>query len=215
MVSVYTDADYLSAYKQKQRIFAGFLIMTGVYLALCISMLVFHISLPYASKLDIIPKILTYTGTVAYCVVMFPYMSIKYSRVRRYVKMLFYVSEGMKLEESNYFYTFRTKNLQKDHIDVGSCAFETWNKKRMEWDEREVYVDLEKPLPEIESGDYVRYISQSNFLIQYEILQKHAYEFSEYEEVDEDEEAIESEEENAENSAENNVEETQTESENV
>ncbi|MBQ7924115.1 MAG: hypothetical protein IJ329_02285 [Clostridia bacterium] len=188
MISVYTDADYLAAYKQKQRIFTGFWAMTCTYLAICIAMLVYHISLPYAAKEDVIPKIITYVFTGAYFVIIFPYMSIKYSRVRRYCKMLFYVCEGLKMEESNYFYTFRTKNLQKDHIDVVGCAFETWSKKRQEWQEREVYFDVEKPLPGFESGDYVRYISQSNFLVQYEILEKHAYEFSEYEEDEETEE---------------------------
>ena len=54
--------------------------------------------------------------------------------------------------------------------------------------EREVYFDVEKPLPAFESGDYVRYIAQSNFIVQYEILQKHAYEFSEEEYEDEYEE---------------------------
>ncbi len=188
MISVYTDADYLAAYKQKKRVFTGFMLVTFAYLALCIAMLVYHITLPYASKLDAIPKVITFVATAGYVVFLFPYMGIKYSRIRRYNKMLFYVGEGMKMEESNYFYTFRTKNLQKDHIDVIGCAFETWSKKRQEWLEREVYFDMEKPSPEIESGDYVRYISQSNFLVQYEILEKHAYEFSEYEEVDEDEE---------------------------
>ena len=38
-------------------------------------------------------------------------------------------------------------------------------------------------MPEFESGDYVQYITQSNFIVQYRILQKQALEF---EEVDED-----------------------------
>ena len=180
MISVYTDADYLVAYKQKKRVFAWFMIVTMAYLAVCIAMLVYHISLPYASKLDAIPKAVAFVASAAYVVFVFPYMSIKFSRVRRYTKMLFYVSEGMKMEESNYFYTFRTKNLQKDHIDVIACVFETWSKKKQEWLEREAYWDVEKPDPALESGDWVRYITQSNFIIQYEVLQHKALEFEEY-----------------------------------
>jgi hypothetical protein len=116
---------------------------------------------------------------------MFPFMAIKYGRVRRYYKILTYINEGMKAEECNYFYTFREKSLQKDNVDVVGCVFETWSKKKSEWLEREVYFDPEKPLPDFGSGDYVRYIAQSNFIIQYEILERHAYEFTEY---DEDEE---------------------------
>ena len=92
------------------------------------------------------------------------------------------------MEEKNYFYSFREKSLQKDNIDVVGCVFETWSKKKGEWMEREAYFDPEKPLPPFESGDLVRYIVQSNFIIQYEILEKHALEF---EVVDEDEETEE------------------------
>ena len=68
------------------------------------------------------------------------------------------------------------------------CVFETWSKKKQEWLDREAYWDNEKPLPPFESGDYVKYIVQSNIVIQYEILEKHALEF---EIVDEDAEAEE------------------------
>ena len=185
MFSVYNDADYLSVYKQKKRVFGVFMGITLAYLALCVAMLVYHISLPYADPRDTLPKAIVYVVSALYVAFIFPFMAIKYSRVRRYFKMLTYVSEGLKTEEKNYFYTFREKSLQKDNIDVVGCVFETWSKKKSEWMEREVYADAEKPLPEFGSGDYVHYIAQSNFVVQYEILEKHAYEFSEYEEDEE------------------------------
>ena len=201
MVSIYNDADFMSAYKQKQKIFGVFMAVTTVYLALCIAMLVFHISLPYADKQDIIPKAAVYTASVLYVALIFPFMAIKYSRVRRYFKILSYINEGLKAEETNYFYTFREKSLQKGNVDVVGCVFETWSKKKQEWMEREVYFDPEKPLPDFGSGDYVRYVAQSNFIIQYEILERHAYEFTEYEEDEEYEE--ENEAETQENTQEN------------
>ena len=186
MTSIYTDADFLSAYKQKQRIFSVFMAVTVAYFALCITMLIYHTTLPYADPRDSLPKTLTYIATVLYAVTMFPFMAIKYSRVHRYFKVLAYINNGMKSEECNYFYTFREKSLQKDNVDVIGCVFETWSKKKSEWMERESYFDPEKPQPPFESGDLVRYIIQSNFIIQYEILEKHAYEFSEYEEDEEE-----------------------------
>ena len=166
--------------------------MTGIYFAVCIAMVIYHTTLPYASKEDIIPKLIAFFATGVYFILMIPYMSIKFGRIRRYCKMLFYASEGIKMEESNYFYVYREQNLQKDHVDVIGCVFETWSKKRQEWLEREVYLDIEKTRPDFESGDYVRYVSQGNFLLQYEIIEKHAYEFSEYEEDEEyEEEAVE------------------------
>lgn len=188
MTSVYNDTDLLSVYKQKQKIFYVFLSVTLVYVAFCVAWLIYHISLPYASPLAPLPKALVYVASVLYVVFIFPFMAIKYSRVRKYYRMLTYVSEGLKMEEKNYFYTFREKSLQKDNIDVVGCVFETWSKKKGEWMEREAYFDPEKPLPPLESGDYVHYVTQSNFIVQYEIVQKQALEFEEEEETDETEE---------------------------
>ena len=106
------------------------------------------------------------------------------------------------MEEKNYFYRFREKSLQKDNIDVVACVFETWNKKKQEWLEREVYADPEKPLPEFSEGDLVRYISQDNMLVQYEILERHALEFEE-EDGEYEEEETSDESESTENIEEN------------
>ena len=58
--------------------------------------------------------------------------------------------------------------------------------------EAAAYVDPEKPLPKFEYGDLVYYVVQSNFLIEYEILQKGALDNDEREiyldEENEDEE---------------------------
>lgn len=198
MVSVYTDADYLAVYKQKRKIFGLFLGITAAYLAICIAFLVYFMSLPYADPGQTLPKACVYVLSALYMIFAFPYLAIKYSRCKRYYKMLTYVSIGLKNEEKNHFYCFEERTLQKDNIDVVSCVFETWNKKKQEWMDRETYCDCEKPLPPFESGDFVQYIVQSNFVIQYNILQKKALEFEEVddEEYDEeyDEEAIETEE---------------------
>ena len=80
------------------------------------------------------------------------------------------------------------------------CIFAVWSKKKEEWLEREVYADVEKEQPDFGEGDLIRYLTQSNILVQYEILQKHAYEF-EYEddEDDEDDEPLRAEETSKEN----------------
>ena len=196
VVTVYNDADLLSAYKQKNKVLGVFWGLTGVYLATCIAMLIFHISLPYGSKLDTIPQAVTYVFSALYILFIFPFMSIKYSRVSKYLKMLSFLSTGLKMTETEYFYTFREQTLQKDNIDVVSCVFATWNKKKEEWFEREIYSDLEKKNPDFGGGDLVRYVTQSNILVQYEILQRHAYDFYEEDEEDEEEAIEETIEEN-------------------
>ncbi len=187
MTSVYNDADYLSVYKQKRRIFWVFMAITFVYAIFCVIWEIYHINLPYADSRAALPKVMVYIASGLYVIFTFPFMAIKYSRVRKYYKMLMYVNEGLKMEELNYFYTFREKSLQKDNIDVVGCVFETWSKKKQEWLEREAYFDPEKPLPTFESGDLVRYVTQSNFIVQYEIVEKGALEFEEeYEDGEEE-----------------------------
>ncbi len=186
MVSVYNDADYLSAYKQKQRTWWVFVVITLVYLAVCVAMTIYNASLPYADPKAWIPQWTIYILTVIYMIFTFPYMAIKYSRVRKYVNMLSNVSTGLKLEECNYFYCFDDQPLPKENVDALSCIFQSWNKKKQEWREREVYFDPEKPLPPFECGDFVRYVLQGKFIVQYEILEKRALEFEEVEEDFED-----------------------------
>ena len=185
MISVYNDADYLAAYEQERRVFRVFLLITVVYLALAIGMVIYQSSLPYGDERQALPRFLTYVASAIYVVFTFPYLGIKHSRCKRYCKMLSHVSESIKMEEENYFYRFREQSKQQDNIDVVGCVFETWNKKKQEWLEREAYFDVEKPLPQIESGDLVEYITQSNFIVQYNVKAKQALEFEEENESEE------------------------------
>ena len=185
MTSVYCDADYLAVYKQKQKIWGLFWAVSVAYLAFCVAWLVYYISLPYADPMQKLPKACVFIASALYVVFAFPYLAIKASRVGRYFRLMSYLSDGLKNEEKNYFYAFEKKLLQKDNIDVTGCVFETWSKKKQEWMDREAYWDNEKPLPKLDSGDFVKYIVQSNVIVQYEILEKQALEF---EVVNEDEE---------------------------
>lgn len=185
MVSVYSDADYLAIYRQRKRARIVYGCVLAVYLLFCVSLWIYYMSLPYKDPNQGWPKACVFVATPIFMIFSFLFLGIKYSRIRRYYKMLSYVSIGLKSEETNYFYCFEEKSLQKDNIDVVAAVFETWNKKKKEWMERETYCDPEKPMPPFEEGDYVRYVTQSNFIIQYEILQKRALEF---EEIDDGEE---------------------------
>ena len=193
MVQVYKDEDLYAVYRQKARVLGVFWAITLAYLAICLACLIYHVSLPYASPNAAIPKAIACVASGLYILFIFPYMSIKYGRVRRYYKMLYFLSEGIKNEEINYFLCFDKKDLQKDYVDVFSCVFTTWNKKKSEWMEREAYFDVEKPRPNFEEGDLVKYVVQGNFIVQYDVIKRHAIEF-EYEEEAEEEQQIQTKE---------------------
>lgn len=172
--TVYNDADFLAAIAQRKKILGVFYTVTLFYAAFCIGWWIYFMGLPYKDPMQALPKWLVWIASVAYVVFLFPFMGIKYHRVNRYYKLLYTISEGIKNEETCYFAFFAEKNLQKEKVDVISCVFKTWSKKKQEWMEREVYFDVEKEWPDLEQGDLVHYVTQSNFLIRYDVLQRQA-----------------------------------------
>ncbi len=178
MQSVYSDYDYLSIYKQRKNILTFFWAITGVYLAFCIGWLIYHFNLPYADPLDNLPRALVYVASAIYVVCIFPFWSIKYARANRYYKLFKHFCMALKMEETYHFYEFRECTLQKDNVDAIACVFAVWNKKKQKWMERVVYWDPEKELPAFEQGDLVHYITQSTFILQYEIVEKQATDLS-------------------------------------
>jgi hypothetical protein len=167
--TVYSDADFLAAVSQRKKILGVFLGVTFAYAAFCIGWLIYYIGLPYNDPMQALPKWMVSVASALYVIFCFPYMGIKFQRVNRYYKLLYTISEGIKSEEKCYFAFFAEKDLQKEGVDVISCVFKTWNKKKQEWMEREVYFDVEKEWPDLEQGDFVRYVVQSNFLLRYEV----------------------------------------------
>ena len=192
MISVYNDQDFLAVIKQRNRILGVFWAITGSYIALSLSFWIYYMSLPYAHPDAWIPKLIVSIASIAYVIFVFPFMGIKYHRINRYYKMMYYLSEGLKNEEENYFVCFEKKDLQKDFVDVIGCVIKTWSRKRNEWLERNAYFDPEKPLPKFSYGDVVHYIVQGNFIIQYEIIEQAALDNDDREiyldELDEDQE---------------------------
>ncbi len=191
MRNVYTDADLLAIYKQKKKVLWIFWAITLVYASFCIGWLIYYISLPYNHPMQNVCKGAVFVVSPIYVIALFPLMGIKYSRIRRYYKALLTFSSGRKNVEKNYFYTFEEHNLQKDNIDVTYAIFEAWNKKKQEWMEREAYFDCEKPLPDFGSGDYVQYIVQSNFIVQYRVIARGVLEFEEEDDYEDEVSAAE------------------------
>ena len=208
METVYTDKDFLDVYKQRARILNVFVAVLIADVAFCVAWLSYYMSLPYADPMQALPQACVYVASGLFVIFVAPYMGIKYHRVNKYYKFLFYVSEGKKYEETCYFVGFARTELQKDNVDVISCIFKKWNKKKSEWMEREVYFDVEKEWPDLEQGDLVHYIAQSNFLIQYDVLER--VEVEEDEDEEEGEEVTqESQNETQEAAQEEHQEETQ------
>ena len=172
MERVFNDEDFNAIVDQRKRVLRVFYIVLGAYLVLAAASLIYYTSLPYKDKMQSLPKAAMFISTALFVVFLFLYMGIKYHRVNKYYKMMYYLSEGMKNVEENYFVGFELNDLQKDGVDAISCVFKTWSRKKKEWMRREAYWDAEKPLPPFKTGDYVLYVVQSNFVVAYEILKR-------------------------------------------
>lgn len=174
MKTVYRDKDLNAVCIQKKKILSVFWAVFGAYLLFCLAWLIYYISLPYEDPMQALPKACVYVASGLFVAFAFPFMGIKYSRVRKYYKMMYFLSEGLKNTEQNYFVGFEKRDVQKDYVDVVSVIFKTWNAKKSEWMIREAYIDKEKPLPDFELGDLVKYVTQGNFILQYKIVKKAA-----------------------------------------
>ena len=97
MTTIYNDGDFNKIRTQKQRAFQVFLGVTAAYLAFCIGWLIYYVSLPYADPMQTLPKVCVYVASALYVIFVFPFMGIKYHRIRRYYKMIYYLSEGLKI----------------------------------------------------------------------------------------------------------------------
>jgi hypothetical protein len=147
--TVYCDQDLLDVIAQRNKILSVFFAVTFAFAAFCIGWLIYYWGLPYNDPMQTLPKTMVYIATSVYIVFLFPFMGIKFSRVNHYYKLLCTISEGIKTEETCYFAFFALKDLQKEKVDVVSCVFKTWNKKKQEWREREVYFDVQKEWPDL------------------------------------------------------------------
>ena len=112
MTTVYNDNDFNKVIAQKKKIFYTFLGVTVGYAAFCVAWLLYYISLPYADPMQSLPKACVYVASALYVLFVFPFMGIKFHRIRRYYKMMYYLSEGLKNVEENYFVGFESKDLQ-------------------------------------------------------------------------------------------------------
>lgn len=172
MKRVYSDDDFNAIVDQKNRVLRVFWGVSIAYAIVCIASLVYHISLPYAHSMQWLPKTTVYVASGLFVVFCSLYLGIKYHRVKRYYKMMYYLSAGLKNVEENYFECFEFNALQKDGVDAVSCVFKTWNAKKSEWMKREAYWDMEKHLPPFKRDDKVRYVVQSNFIVAYEVTEE-------------------------------------------
>ena len=169
MTVIFNDSDLLSAYSQKRKLFWFYMLVLAVFAALCITCLVVFMNMPYKAPAQAIPKWIVYVASVLFVIFSFPYLGIKYLRIRKYYKLIAYLSVGLKQVNESKFLRYEDYET-KDGVDLYILIFSEWNAKKSEYMDRKIMFDKEKPLPEFQGGDIVRYLSQGNLMVAYEVI---------------------------------------------
>ena len=155
---------------QRKKTLTIYLLILVLYLALSTVVLVRYMQLPYASPKIGTIKTVEFVLTFIMLIFSFIYLGIKFKRVNKFYIMCRNMSTGLKEEYTASFFEYDESLNTKDGVDVKALIFLQWNKFKNEYFERKVWVFYEKPFPEFKENDMVRFVTQGNVLIKYEII---------------------------------------------
>lgn len=168
MIKIYEDKDLYDAVMQQRRILYVFYAVTAVILAAFAALLVVYLRLPYGSSNGVWVIVATSVAAAIYISFAFPYMGICYKRCHAYVKMLRYLSRGLKETMTAPFIGIEDWTTH-DGVDVNVATFRVPNRKGEEDMTRQVYIDGEKDFPPFEEGHNVCVVTHGNLLVEYKL----------------------------------------------
>lgn len=170
MVQFYDKKELDRIKIQRKKALIGYLLVLATYALSSVGLCVWFILLPYNSPTATVIRLIEYPLTAAFIVFTFFYMGIKYKRIRRYHKMLVNLETGIRETSVGSFFEYENKIFQKDGVDVKNLIFLEWNKYKHDFLERKVLVLAEMDFPVFEENQNVKYVTQGNVLVEYEIL---------------------------------------------
>jgi len=166
MTDIYTDEDLISIYRQYKKILFGYIAVAAIYVAFLAWAVVFYVSLPYNDPAQTTIKVVFGVVTAAFVFFSYPYIGIKLRRAKAYYRLLSGVSAGIKNTDVAYFSHIDDWEVY-DRVDVNVLVFKKWNGKKREWDERKLYIDAEKDVPEFKENEEVLFVTFGNVLVSY------------------------------------------------
>lgn len=170
MIEYFKEEILTDAKKQKNKSLLIYLIFVGIYVAFSLVIVFLYTIQPYGSGKIIYIKMAEWVVSAIFVVFSFIYLLIKYKRVKKYYKLCFNLKTGLKEKNSAHYVGVAEGVSTKDGVDCKSLVFLEWNKYKKDFFERKVLVFEEREFPEFKENDNVRYVTQGNVLISYEIL---------------------------------------------
>lgn len=170
MIEYFHEKEHLDAKNQRKKVLIVYYVVLAVYLAISVALYLWYRTLPYKSPTIAGVKWIHYPLTALMTIFTFIYLGIPYKRVNRYYKLTRNLITGLKETSTGSFFEYDETLQDKDGVDFKSLVFIEWNKYKNDFFERKVLVFDEKPFPEFTENQNVRYVTQGNVLISYEIL---------------------------------------------
>lgn len=167
MTKYFESSEIEKIKKQRNRVMAVFYAALAVYIASLVVFTVMIYILPFGES-KAVYKITEYTITAVFVIFSFLYLGIPARRVGKYLKFINNLETGIKETSAATFLEYDETLHEKDGVDCKSLIFLEWNKYKKEYYERKVLVFYEKDFPEIPENAEVKFITQGNFLIEYE-----------------------------------------------
>ena len=169
MTNVYCKADLDAVLKQKRNCLTYFYIVTGIFLAAAIFVFVYFLLEPYGTDKEWWLLTVECVLTGIYVIFAYLYMSVRFSRVRKYCKVLERALIRKPTAGSATFMRFNSDVTVKDGVDFKSMTLVEWSEKEKEYMERYILLDVEKPRPDFRAGDEIMFNTYANILVSYEV----------------------------------------------
>ena len=166
----FQDNDFEIAKKRRDVMLTIFFIILGVYLCISAGMLVWYLLLPYRSPTITTVKIIHYSITAVMVSGMFFYMMLPFKRANKFYQMIRNMKVGIRETTTASFFEYDETLQEKDGVDFKALIFLEWNKYKKDFFERKVLVFYDRSFPEFKENDNVRFVTQGNVLISYEII---------------------------------------------
>ncbi len=170
MIDYFVEEDFFKVKKQRKIALTVFFIVLGVYLFLSVGVMLWYISLPYQSPTITTVKAVHYSITALMVIFSFLFLGIKYKRVNRFYRIAYNLINAIKETSTGNFLEYDETLQDKDGVDFKSLVFVEWNKYKNDFFERKVLVFNEREFPQIPENANVKYVTQGNVLVSYEIL---------------------------------------------
>ena len=173
MTQYYKHEIYKKVSTQRTKALWIYLIfILGVYLIESGVILGWYLTLPFKSPQIKTLKWIHYPITGIFVIVSFIYLGIPYKRVNKFYRLCIQLETGIRESFEGKFFEYDASLTAKDNVDCKSLVFIEWNRFKNKSFERRVLVFYEMPFPEIPEGAMVKYVTQGNVLIEYEILEQ-------------------------------------------